>query len=150
MRSSYHKPKVKYVPKSKTFNVEEKTVDEIQRAVELRADNELNETLSKEVISEELKLIEEESLDNSQLTLEEKSDDATSAPDEESPDLPLLLEIELLTTNGTKLIQIHYGDDVAEVINRIARENDLSRQVKEAIEYKITKAINETERMHNI
>ncbi len=72
---------------------------------------------------------------------ESKSDDATSIPDEESTEAPPILEIELRTKDGIKRVELRSGDDISELVAKIAQENELSKEVEEAIEYKIRKAV---------
>ena len=133
--------------KNKLTSVEEAIVEKVSRTEELRQDYESSE-VSTEIPVKELtgvKVVEDESLDNSQQTIEEKSDDATSVPDDESAELPVLLELEVLTKDGIKRFNIYQGYDPLEVAIRIAQDNGLTKEVEEAIEYKIMKAIEEQE-----
>lgn len=75
------------------------------------------------------------------LAEEAKSDDATSIPDEESTELTTILEIELKTKEGVKRIEVKQGEDVHELACRIGQENELGKELEEAIEYKIKKAL---------
>ena len=105
--------------------------------------NKLSEGIEKNVKNiKENKVIDDEaeiSLDESQQALEEKSDNETLEPDEESIEAPIIFEIELMTKNGLKKLEFRQGDDPSEVAVKIAEENGLDEKVKDSIEYKLKK-----------
>lgn len=83
-----------------------------------------------------------------QIPEESKSDDATSIPDEECLEVPIILQLDLKTKDGVKRIEFKTGDDVTDITNKIAQEYGLSKGVETAIEYKIRKALMNTGDQH--
>ena len=119
---------------------------------ELEHNPELKENLNQEMeeIIQDLinkkfsKIDGENSLDINQQAQEEKSDNETLIPDEEINETPILFEIELATNNGIKRIEFRQSDHPNEVASKIAEENRFNKALENAIKYKLTKAMSQT------
>lgn len=130
------KPRVRYVAKKKP-------IEEIEQVSEIESSkdnlNQEIESILKELIENKLNL----SIDTSQQTQEEKSDNETLILDEESIDIPTLFEVELVTKEGIKKIEFKQCDDPSEVAGRIATQYELNKGLEAAIEYKLRKIMND-------
>ena len=106
---AYYKQKVRYIPKTKITSEEEEVSNEVIEVTQNLNSNKLSEEIEKNVKNiKGNKVINDEaeiSLDESQQALEEKSDNETLEPDEESIEAPIIFEIELMTKNGSILHQ---------------------------------------------
>eukprot|EP00826_Nyctotherus_ovalis_P042250 TRINITY_DN4323_c0_g1_i37.p1 TRINITY_DN4323_c0_g1~~TRINITY_DN4323_c0_g1_i37.p1 ORF type:complete len:206 (-),score=49.76 TRINITY_DN4323_c0_g1_i37:14-631(-) len=139
---SHSKKKVCYIPKTK----HEKT-DESSTVKDLEQKTEVEENVRKEVEGAVDKQLNEaeNSLEFSQRAQEEKSDNETLIPDEEFAETPTLIDIELFTKDGARKIEFKLGDSVLEVTSRIVREYGLSKEVENAIKYKLRKVKEQVE-----
>ena len=124
------------MPKAKPFIVEEViNTEEICNSTDNL--NQETEGILKELIEKKLNI----SIDISQQTQEEKSDNETLILDEDSIEIPIIFEIELLTKKGVKKIEFRQCDEPSEVAGRIAQQYELNKSVEAAIEYRLRKTL---------